>query len=223
MTPTERGKFCAHCQKDVIDFSTKTDTEIANFVKNNKGNFCGRFVNTQLDKEFSYIEQEKYSNLKYAAALALGVLVTENSQAQNENSKSNIIQIDNKQIETTKQAKNDSTTEKTKYISVSGFILDGETNEPIPYASIYESLTNRGAITDKNVFFVFPAKIPSKLIIKSLGYETSFIDVLDSSKSNSNLKIQLVRKYDEITMGITIKQLPSEKIMFTEPVKVKKK
>jgi len=22
MTPTERGKFCAHCQKDVIDFSS---------------------------------------------------------------------------------------------------------------------------------------------------------------------------------------------------------
>ena len=87
MTPTERGKFCAHCQKDVIDFSTKTDTEIANFVKNNKGNFCGRFVDTQLNKEFSYIEQEKYSNLKYAAALALGLMTAENAVSQDDKPK----------------------------------------------------------------------------------------------------------------------------------------
>ena len=83
MTPTERGKFCAHCQKDVIDFSTKTDTEISNFVKHNKGNLCGRFVDAQLDKEYSYIEQEKYSNLKYAVALALGLLTAENLVAEN--------------------------------------------------------------------------------------------------------------------------------------------
>jgi hypothetical protein len=87
MTPTARGKFCAHCQKDVIDFSDKTDLEIANFVKSNKGNFCGRFIDKQLDKEFSYIEQEKNSTLKYAAALALGLLTAENAMAQDEKTK----------------------------------------------------------------------------------------------------------------------------------------
>jgi hypothetical protein len=91
MTPTERGKFCAHCQKEVIDFSIKTDSEIANFIKQNKGNLCGRFIKSQLGKEYSYIEQEKYSNLKYAAALALGLLTTENAIGQNNNSKTEII------------------------------------------------------------------------------------------------------------------------------------
>ncbi|HUM52199.1 MAG TPA: hypothetical protein PK431_10305 [Chitinophagales bacterium] len=101
MTPTARGKFCAHCQKDVIDFSDKTDSEIAAFVKNNKGNLCGRFVNTQLDKEFSYIEQEKKSTLKYAAALALGLLTAENAVAENNNPKTQVVDNNSNQKDST--------------------------------------------------------------------------------------------------------------------------
>lgn len=100
MTPTERGKFCAHCQKDVIDFSSKTDIEIVNFAKHNKGNFCGRFIDTQLEKEFSYTEHEKYSNLKYAAALALGLLTAENAIGQNNNPKTEITNKDSKKKDT---------------------------------------------------------------------------------------------------------------------------
>lgn len=92
MTLTERGKFCAHCQKEVVDFSIKTDSEIANFIKQNKGNLCGRFIKSQLGKEYSYIEQEKYSNLKYAAALALSLLTTENIVAQDNKPKIEIKQ-----------------------------------------------------------------------------------------------------------------------------------
>jgi len=90
MTPTERGKFCAHCQKDVIDFSSKADFEIANLAKHKKGNFCGRFVDTQLEKEFSYTELEKYSNLKYAAVLALGLMTAENIVAEENKPKTEI-------------------------------------------------------------------------------------------------------------------------------------
>ena len=101
MTPTERGKFCAHCKKDVIDFSSKTDLEIANFVKHNKENFCGRFIDTQLDKEFSYTEQEKNSKLKYAAALALGLLAAENTVAENNNPKTEIVNKNSNKIDST--------------------------------------------------------------------------------------------------------------------------
>ncbi|HUM52200.1 MAG TPA: carboxypeptidase-like regulatory domain-containing protein [Chitinophagales bacterium] len=225
MTPTARGKFCAHCQKDVIDFSDKTDSEIANFVKNNKGNFCGRFVETQLDKEFSYIEPEKKSTLKYAAALALGLLTAENSLAQDENKKPNAIQVDNKLPEINNVAKNDSTIKKTACIQISGFILDKETNTPIPYAAIYDPITNRGTISRTDGFFTFPAEVPSKLTIKSLGYKSSYIEINDLTKLNSSFKIELLRNPEEMKMlmGVTITPMPKEKLMFTEPIKVKKK
>lgn len=129
MTPTARGKFCAHCQKDVIDFSNKTDSEITNFVKNNKGNFCGRFVDTQLDKEFSYIESEKKSTLKYAAALALGLLTAENAVSQDEKTKIEmqpINSIKNTQIKIESDTtKKELTFNKPDYSSLRRIVLGG--------------------------------------------------------------------------------------------------
>ena len=31
MTPTQQGRFCNSCAKEVIDFSTMTDTEVLNY------------------------------------------------------------------------------------------------------------------------------------------------------------------------------------------------
>lgn len=51
MTPGQKGRFCASCQKTVVDFTTMNDREIAEFFKTKKGNTCGRFYNDQLNRE----------------------------------------------------------------------------------------------------------------------------------------------------------------------------
>lgn len=51
MTPDQRGRFCASCQKTVVDFTAMSDREIAEFFKTKKGNTCGRFHNDQLNRE----------------------------------------------------------------------------------------------------------------------------------------------------------------------------
>lgn len=49
MTNSQEGKFCQSCQKNVIDFSNKTEKEIYQILKNTNGNMCGKFNALQLD------------------------------------------------------------------------------------------------------------------------------------------------------------------------------
>lgn len=66
MTPVEKGRFCASCQKNVIDLSILTDREIVDICKTKAGeNICVRLHKTQIDHPF--IEKPRPS--LYAALL----------------------------------------------------------------------------------------------------------------------------------------------------------
>ena len=51
MTPSEQGKFCGSCQKTVIDFTTMSDRQIAEFFKKTPSSVCGRVYNDQLNRD----------------------------------------------------------------------------------------------------------------------------------------------------------------------------
>ncbi|RYZ28433.1 MAG: T9SS type A sorting domain-containing protein [Chitinophagaceae bacterium] len=50
MTQQDKGKFCASCQKTVVDFSTMSDRQIADFFKKPARSVCGRFYSDQLER-----------------------------------------------------------------------------------------------------------------------------------------------------------------------------
>ncbi len=73
MTPADKGRFCASCQKTVFDFTNSSDREIASVLKNTD-NACGRLRNSQLDREL-IVPKEK-SSLWMAASAAIVSFLT---------------------------------------------------------------------------------------------------------------------------------------------------
>jgi len=71
MALTADGRFCAHCQKTVIDFSTWGDTALYNFFSKNTGNVCGTFSYDQLNRPV-HIPYQPHSRL-YRITIAMGL------------------------------------------------------------------------------------------------------------------------------------------------------
>lgn len=189
MTQTERGAFCAHCQKEVIDFTQKTPSEIAQYFANKKGKSCGRFYNKQLNEVYTYYEPQKQNNLKYAAGLALGLLVAENSFAQ-ENTKPKVEIVDSK-IEN-KQ----STNIESDSLVIRGVIEDEKTKESLIGVNVNEEdYSNNFAVTDiDGKFEIKVSKIPTKLLISYIGYEKDSVSI-NRHNMNTNIKLKMAGEW----------------------------
>ena len=113
MTPTEIGKFCSSCHKEVIDFSRMSDQEIRRKLNSSKETPCGRFNTNQIERPLvaELPVNRSLTWIKYAASLLLAFQGT-----------SAISQTTN----TTISPKDDVKTSKDsiKTMEISGFILD---------------------------------------------------------------------------------------------------
>ncbi len=80
MTPADHGRFCSHCSKTVIDFTTYSDTQLYNFFAKNDDHVCGRYFSSQLNRPI-YIPPQPHSRLyQLTAALGLTLLFTQTPQ-----------------------------------------------------------------------------------------------------------------------------------------------
>ena len=73
MLPEHKGRHCEACKTVVTDFTTMTDAEIINHLKATASKTCGRFLETQLNREL--IEPTKnydwFSITKLSAAASI--------------------------------------------------------------------------------------------------------------------------------------------------------
>ena len=70
------------------------------------------------------------------------------------------------------QSEQDST-EKKRYIQLSGFTIDDETFEPIPYIYIYNKNLRKGTLSDAYGFFSLVVGTGDTILFKSITYKQS--------------------------------------------------
>ena len=179
MKPNGCGRFCAHCEKTVIDFTQMSDEEVVKIMMNATKTPCGRFDETQLNRPL-LIPQKKsakpFPNLlsKVAASLLLIQTLVSNAFAQK------------KEATITEQISDITTAQKNNQVLIQGSIKDNNTDEPLIGMEISISGVDYVKYSDaKGHFgFVLPDSFKGEEIVINAKYQPS------SSKELSNTMIQ---------------------------------
>jgi hypothetical protein len=204
MTASEKGRFCASCQTQVVSFVGMQAKEIKDILEQETGSSCGRFSTHQLEA-FNAAYQELPSpsilrNWTMAAVLA-GVSVLP-SFAQ-DNSPSLAASLFNTNI-----SYNYYQTETTEIIPASdtvvlaGQVIGLDNNEALPFAQVIVAGTKIGATT--NLDGKFMLKVPKSkeaitLEVHYIGY-TSISHAVVPDSTQTDLVLNLHQ--DHMIMGM---------------------
>lgn len=84
MSEAEKGRFCAVCQKTVIDFSQMQESEIIATLnqKMQMGTVCGKFSKTQIKSTYSWMDKISQKLRYFALALLMAFGIPKMSKAQ---------------------------------------------------------------------------------------------------------------------------------------------
>ena len=198
MSPTQKGKFCASCQKEVIDFTKLSDTEITRKTKNAK-QLCGRFTSTQLEQEYIAASQNSLSRLGIALGLGSIIVVTQPSFAQEERKtqksvldfQENIKDSADEKVDISKILENRAAVcGLMERISISGTVTDYD-GFPIPGVNVISQNSSESTHTDFDGNFEFSIYKPYDvdndvvLVFSSVGMETEYFTINTEIKSHS--------------------------------------
>ena len=189
MTVVDKAKFCTSCQKNVFDFTTASDREIINaYEKDN--HLCGRFLNTQLNRDL--VKPKEKSSLWLAATSALISLIGVNEVVAQ--GKAKIEQTDKKVL-------NESTKKSNDTILVSGIVYD-ENKTPIPNLEIHIGRNKVGETDNNGNFSIYThlgARIEFRINSDDYDEESTWYYVKNSR--NTNIEINAVKYRKRVTIA----------------------
>lgn len=70
MSDDAKGKFCGACQKQVVDFTGMTESQLVAFFRKPAGSVCGRFRVEQLDQQMN-IPKKRIPWIRYFFTISL--------------------------------------------------------------------------------------------------------------------------------------------------------
>jgi hypothetical protein len=176
MTPQDKGRFCAACQKTVVDFTNMSDREIAEFFKKPPSSVCGHFNQDQLERDIS-IARKRIPWIRYFFQFSLpALLISAKATAQG------AVEFKGKTV-----CKPDSAGRSTilplqaneKKI-LEGKVIDNH-GYPVPGASVMIRGTENGVATSDSGTFRIMTEPNVTLVVSSIGYNLTAVVVRDFS------------------------------------------
>lgn len=183
MTPTEKGKFCSNCQKNVIDFTKASDREIL-LEYNKNEHLCGRFRASQLYRTL-ILPKEKTSIWMIATASVIAFLGLGNQTAKAQG-KPRIEQTDNKQLKEKFKEKS-----KKELLTYKGTLYDSQ-NYPLEGVNVKVKRTKVETKTNFDGEFTITAKKGAVLIFQSPGLITVEFKLGDEYKIKVQMKNEFI-------------------------------
>lgn len=204
MTPDEKGRFCGSCQKQVVDFTSMSDRQIAEFFKKpSTGSVCGRFMTDQLQRDIE-VPKKRLPWIKYFFSILLPALFLSKASAQRKMGivarpavKDTMKTVMVEPVITLGEVEPYITESGKRPLlntdQVTGQVVN-EKGEPIPFASIQTGKPGKGLMTDENGRFTIPndwLKKGNTLTFSSAGYGDKAIKAGEEEYLAGVMRVQL--------------------------------
>lgn len=205
MTPDAKGRFCGACQKTVIDFTSMSDREIAQFFKKPAPSVCGRFGGDQLNRAIE-VPRKRIPWVKYFFTIALPAFLFSKKSAAQGNVRIIDTTVGEKIVFGNVWKKMKILPEKTAN-EIHGRVSD-EKGNPIESATVSVKGTTLKTATDKEGKFFLKNVTNDKreIIVSSVGFMTQTVFISD--RGNVNVSLHPALMGEVVTVGKVIRQKP---------------
>lgn len=192
MTPVEKGRFCASCQKTVIDFTGKSDAQIIQFFKRKPENVCAHLHADQLNRDL-VVEPKRIPWLKYLFTVTIPTwFFVQRAEAQGRVRP--IVETRDTTRTTPFEKSEDEVIVLGGLVSAPVTIFEGkvsdEQGKPIAFVSVMVKGSRQGTMTDSAGHFRLSWQGTNRptLIFSSVGYTT-----LEKKLTSETTSVTLVR------------------------------
>ncbi|WP_395058047.1 carboxypeptidase-like regulatory domain-containing protein [Flavobacterium sp.] len=201
MTTVEKGKYCGSCQKNVFDFTKATDRQIIE-AYNNDNKLCGRFLNTQLNRDL-VVPKEKGSIWLATTSTLFSLLAFGNNEVKAQEAPKTE-QTETKHFLGKPAQQEEVKTNKEKEIT--GIVSDA--TGPMPGVNVVIKGTVSGVSTDFDGKYSILVKEGDVLVFSFMGMKEENLIIGTSNNYNITMNDDGVRLGGMIAMvgGISAKR-----------------
>ena len=205
MTPQEQGRFCGSCQKVVVDFSVMTDKEVLDYFSKASQQVCGRFSNDQLNKELTITPAKKRVTWAYVWNVLVASLLMTKTYAQGQPQIKKLHRTITQEERMLSGFVRVDPVKAVIPVTIKGMVLDAQTNQPVPGASINIKGTEGGTMADSTGKFLLRVEKKNVLELEfsAIGYETQTV-LLHKTTSLNNLRVLLKPAFTELQTATVI-------------------